>query len=117
MPVLAVSGRISPLKTAPAGFELPLSTASLHPASKGLVPDKTCTPAELAASRIDVPAWLQSLKPRVRHIAEFLAAGQTTTAAASKFKVSAGRISQLRRELARSWQRFVGDDFGPATAA
>jgi len=81
-----------------------------------LIPDKTCTPAELAASRIDVQAWFKSLSRRDRRVAEFLAAGQTTTAAASKFKVSAGRISQLRRELARSWQRFVGDDPGPAAA-
>ena len=27
-----------------------------------LIPDNTCTPAELAASRIDVPAWLKTLK-------------------------------------------------------
>ena len=57
-----------------------------------LVPDKTCTPAELAASRIDVPAWFKSLTRRDRRVAEFLAAGQTTKAAARKFKVSAGRI-------------------------
>ncbi len=82
-----------------------------------LVPDKTCTPAELAASRIDVSAWLQSLKPRVRRIAEFLAAGQTTKAASQRFNVSAGRVSQLRRELATNWRRFVGDEPGPAAAA
>ena len=28
-----------------------------------LIPDNTCTPAELAASRIDFPAWLKTLKP------------------------------------------------------
>ena len=82
-----------------------------------LVPDKTCTPAELAASRIDVQAWFKSLNRRDRRVAEFLAAGQTTTAAASKFKVSAGRISQLRRELAESWRKFVGDEPGGAALA
>jgi len=82
-----------------------------------LVQDKTCTPADLAASRIDVPAWFKSLNRRDRRVAKFLAAGQTTKAAASKFKVSQGRISQLRRELASNWQRFIGDDPGPATAA
>jgi len=82
-----------------------------------LVSDKNCTPAELAASRIDVPAWFASLKPRVRRIAEFLAAGQTTTAAARKFRLSAGRISQLRKELAESWRRFVGDEPGSAANA
>jgi hypothetical protein len=82
-----------------------------------LIPDKTCTPAELAASRIDVPAWLQSLRPGIRRIAEFLAAGQTTTAASRKFNVSAGRISQLRKELAANWRRFIGDGPGAANAA
>ena len=74
-----------------------------------LVPDKTCTPAELAAARIDVQAWFKSLPRRDRRVAEFLAAGQTTTAAAHKFKVSAGRISQIRKELAANWHNFVGD--------
>jgi len=82
-----------------------------------LVPDKTCTPAELAASRIDVPAWFNTLSRRDRRVAEFLAAGQTTTAAARRFRVSQGRISQLRRELAANWKRFVGDEPGPAAMA
>jgi hypothetical protein len=82
-----------------------------------LIADKTCTPAELAASRIDVSAWFKSLRPRVRRIAEFLAAGQTTKTAAKRFKVSPGRVSQLRRELARSWERFVGDEPGGAAMA
>ncbi|MGO9109347.1 MAG: hypothetical protein ACLP9L_08950 [Thermoguttaceae bacterium] len=82
-----------------------------------LVPDKTCTPAELAAARIDVNAWFKSLPRRDRKVAEFLAAGQTTSAAARKFKVSDGRISQLRRELANNWRDFISDDHGPANAA
>ena len=82
-----------------------------------LVPDKTCTPAELAASRIDVPAWFKTLNRRDRRVAEFLAAGQTTKSAAKKFRVSAGRISQLRRELAANWTRFIGGEEGPAAVA
>jgi hypothetical protein len=35
---------------------------------------------------------------------------------AKRFKVCAGRISQLRKELARDWHRFVGDDPEPAVA-
>ena len=37
-----------------------------------LVPDNTCTPAELAASRIDFPAWMNTLKSRDRKVARFL---------------------------------------------
>jgi len=81
-----------------------------------LVPDNTCTPAELAASRIDFPAWLKTLKPRDRKVAKFLSLGHGTGAAARKFDVSQGRVSQLRRELAESWRAFVGDEPAPEAA-
>jgi hypothetical protein len=40
-----------------------------------LIPDRTCTPAELAASRIDFSAWLRTLRRRNRKVAQFLAFG------------------------------------------
>jgi hypothetical protein len=33
-----------------------------------------------------------------------------------RFRVCAGRVSQLRRELAKSWRRFVGDEPDSAAA-
>lgn len=75
-----------------------------------LVEDKNVTPAELAASRIDVPAWLKSLSPRERQIAELLATGETTSQVANDFGVSRGRISQLRRQLHESWVHFCEPD-------
>ena len=75
-----------------------------------LIPDQTCTPAELAASRIDFPAWLKTLKPRNRRIAQFLARGNRTSDAARTFGVSQGRVSQLRKELKAAWEAFTGDD-------
>ena len=74
-----------------------------------LIEDKTVGPAELAASRIDFPAWLRTLKPRDRRIALKLAAGETTSRTAEMFKVSAGRISQVRRELQKAWETFTGE--------
>jgi len=74
-----------------------------------LVADNTCSPAELAASRIDFPAWLKSLKPRDRKLARFLSLGNRTHDAARKFGTSEGRVSQLRRELQESWRAFTGD--------
>jgi hypothetical protein len=71
-----------------------------------LVEDKTCTPAELAASRIDFIAWLASLSVRGREIAKMLANGGGTLEVASKFKLSPARVSQLRRELWESWVEF-----------
>ncbi len=82
-----------------------------------LIEDKHAGPDEIARTRIDFSDWLDSLKRRDRKVAEFLANGETTKTAAKKFRVSQGRISQLRRELAANWRAFLGDDPGPATAA
>jgi hypothetical protein len=44
-----------------------------------------------------------------------LAAGNRTSDVSKRFDVSAGRISQRRKELAESWQKFVGEE--PEAAA
>jgi hypothetical protein len=74
-----------------------------------LIEDKHVGPAETAIVRIDFATWLQLLPRRLRTIATFLAGGETTTAAARRFRVSPGRISQIRRELFLAWHRFHGD--------
>jgi len=74
-----------------------------------LVPDRTCTPAALAASRLDFRCWLESLAPRDRKIATSLAAGERTGRLARDHGLSPGRVSQLRQELRASWQRFQGE--------
>jgi DNA-directed RNA polymerase specialized sigma subunit len=66
--------------------------------------------------RCDFSDWLKSLKRRDRRIAEVLAVGERTQNVAKRFKVSAGRVSQLRRELAESWRAFVGDEPAPEAA-
>jgi hypothetical protein len=63
---------------------------------------------------MDMSDWLASLKRRDRRIAEFLALGNRTSEAAHKFKVSEGRVSQLRRELAKSWSDFIAGNKGNA---
>jgi len=74
-----------------------------------LVEDRHAGPADTAAARIDMSAWLRSLPRRDRKVAKVLATGETTNAAAKKFRISAGRISQLRRELEQSWEKFHGE--------
>ena len=71
-----------------------------------LVEDKSITPADLAASRIDFPAWLATLSSRDRQIAESLGGGESTRRVSKLFGISAARISQLRRELMQSWHSF-----------
>ena len=75
-----------------------------------LVEDRKAGPADTAAARIDFGDWLRTLGGRRRRIAETLAKGETTSVAATKFKVSQGRISQLRRELQGDWERFHEQD-------
>jgi hypothetical protein len=82
-----------------------------------LIEDHTCTPAELAASRLDFPQWLKTLKPRDRKIAMKLAAGETTGCVAEMFQLCEGRISQLRRELPAAWPKFHGETEPPKGAA
>jgi len=83
-----------------------------------LVEDRTCTPAELAASRIDFVAWLATLSSRDRKIATLLASGCGTSEVAEKVGLSWARISQMRRELKESWEKFHGPhDDEPAEGA
>ena len=77
---------------------------------EAIVEDKHAGPAEVATTRLDFAAWLKSLPSRLRRIAKFLAKGETTTAAAQKFCLSAGRISQIRKELHQAWHEFHGEE-------
>ncbi len=81
-----------------------------------LVEDRHADAAAIVETKLDFSDWLDSLNRRDRRVAEFLARGETTRAAAKKFKISDGRISQLRKELAESWRKFVGDEPGAGAA-
>lgn len=74
--------------------------------SQSLIEDKSAGPAETAAARIDLRAWFYSLSPRDRRVAMALAMGATTSEVAATIGVTAGRISQRRHELERSWCRL-----------
>jgi hypothetical protein len=81
-----------------------------------LVEDRHVGPAETAIVRIDFAAWLLFLPRRLRKIAMFLANGETTSAAAKRFRVSQGRILQIRKELLLAWHRFQGEESALAVA-
>ncbi|QDU21936.1 sigma factor [Urbifossiella limnaea] len=59
-----------------------------------------------AAFRVDFPRFRGGLPPAKREALDLLAAGWGTGAAAARLGVSAGRVSQLRRELAEKWEAF-----------
>ena len=73
-----------------------------------LVEDRRVGPAAVAATRIDFTDWLRILPARQRRIAKLLATGESTGVTAKRFKVSSGRISQIRGELQKSWEAFQG---------
>lgn len=81
-----------------------------------LLEDRHAGPFDIVRTKLDFAGWLRSLPVRLRRIAKFLANGGTTSDAAEKFRVSAGRISQIRRELKEAWDRFVGNVPEPAAA-
>jgi FixJ family two-component response regulator len=49
------------------------------------------------------------LSNRDRQLAEKLVLGETTGCVARMFRISAARVSQLRRDLCENWHRFVGE--------
>lgn len=74
-----------------------------------LIEDRTATPADIAAARIDVAEWFKVLGRRKARIAKALAAGEPVGALAKRIALSPGRISQLRREFRQSWLQFQGE--------
>jgi hypothetical protein len=82
--------------------------------AEAIVEDHRTPVPDQVAFRIDFPQWLTLLSNRNRRIAAALALGNSTSQVAKRFKLSAGRVSQLRGELYHSWQDFHGD---PAAAA
>jgi hypothetical protein len=80
----------------------------------GLLDHQRVAPSERAAIRLDFARWLASLGARDRALVELLATGETTQAAAARFQLTPGRISQLRRQYYRTWQEFRGETRSPS---
>ena len=76
---------------------------------EAMVEDHQTPVADQVAFRIDFPAWLRTQSAHDRRIVETLAIGHSTTEVAKRFHVSAGRISQKRRDFHDSWQDFRGE--------
>jgi hypothetical protein len=70
---------------------------------------------EQVAFRHDFPAWCRTRPDRDRRVIRDLMAGERTMEVADRHGLTAGRISQLRREFHNDWLAFC--DELPATAA
>jgi len=82
---------------------------SLDPWGEYLSETRHATPAEIAALRIDFRQWFASLSRRDQRVVEALAHGERTGGVAERCHLTAGRVSQLRRELYHSWRLFLGE--------
>ena len=85
------------------------STLNGNPLEEALRDTTQSSPDELAAFRVDFPQWLDRLGERNRALALDAALGNRTDELAEDYGISCGRISQLRRQLHDSWQRFHGE--------
>lgn len=79
-----------------------------------VVEDRRATPADVAASRIDLEDWFDQLPRLKRGVAQTLATGESTKETASRFNVTPGRVSQMRGELAEDWADFQGQTLAVA---
>ena len=73
-----------------------------------LAEDNRVTPADEAIFHLDYEAWLAGLAEPKRRVAELLAVGHEPGLVARLVGVSPARVSQLRTELAGSWETFQG---------
>jgi hypothetical protein len=73
--------------------------------------DNIITPVpDQVAFRVDWPLFLTTLTLRDRQLAEFLALGNSGKQAAVKYKLSPGRVTQLRQRWCQEWWRFEEGD-------
>ena len=72
--------------------------------------DNTRTPVgDQAAFRVDFPCFLRSLSERDRDLAWYLGLGHSASDAATRFGISAGRVTQLRQQWQREWMLGQGE--------
>jgi hypothetical protein len=89
---------------APQGQEMLDSLEErLHSNTQTPIPDQV-------AFRMDWPRFFHRLSRRDRQLATFLSLGNSAKAAADKFGVSPGRVTQLRQSWCRAWREFEEPD-------
>ena len=101
--VLSLSARLR------RGFRLQFESGDGENWAEAFTDDAHTPIPDQVSFRCDFPRWLATLTERDRRIACYLALGNSTNWVASRLGISAGRISQVRRKLQRSWYRFHGD--------
>jgi transposase len=58
--------------------------------------------------RVDFPSWRGTLDYRRRRLVDAMMQGHSTSELATRFRVSAGRVAQMRREFHDGYAAFCG---------
>jgi DNA-directed RNA polymerase specialized sigma24 family protein len=76
---------------------------------EAVLEDPKTSPADAATFRCDFSEWLERLTDWDRRMVEEMVLGARTKDLAARFRVTSGRVSQLRKEYQRAWNRFHGE--------
>jgi hypothetical protein len=66
-------------------------------------------PSEQAIFRIDLRNWLSTWGPKDRAIIDDMVSGERTADVAEKHRLTAGRVSQKRRQFREDWERYCDE--------
>jgi hypothetical protein len=80
-----------------------------NPVAEALHDNTRSDVADQAAFRIDFPVWLLTCTGRDRRIIGDMLRETRTLDLARKYRLSEGRISQLRRKYCEEWRQFHGE--------
>lgn len=84
-----------------------LDSLKLHPDwCESFLTDGRVNVASEVCFMLDCEAWIKTLTAQRRKMLERMIAGDTTSELAQHFGVTAGRISQIRKELYDSWKQY-----------
>jgi hypothetical protein len=86
-----------------------MAMASANPLAEALADNTKTPPPDAAAFRVDFPAWTGTYSRRRRRMIHDLARGERTMDVARRFRLSPGRVSQLRRAFEEDWTTFCGE--------
>ena len=101
---------VSTCRSHESRYSVPLGQQAQDALEERLRDNSITPPPDAVAFKIDFACWLQTLTDRDRGIIGDMILDERTMDLARKFGVSAGRISQLRREYMQDWRHFCGEE-------
>src|SRR5215831_10896862 len=91
-------------------YSVPLGQQAQDALEERLRDNSITPPPDAAAFRLDFACWLQTRTDRDRGIIGDMILDERTLDLAKKYGLSAGRISQLRREYRQNWRHFGSEE-------